>query len=223
MPTLRLRYTYDILWETSQPVELVMEPETLLGDWSMHVNDSPALRAEQFAPTSTHVRGSLGIDITPYLMPGANQIRVELTTNRMDGGLRNPLYLAGDFAVELAPLQLVDRADAGRFDEYEANGLPHFSGVLDYAAEIDVDSVPDGEEILLELGTPMPCEDAFELSLNGGPFHPIPWSPRHVLVPASELRTGANGMRLRVRTSLIRAFEGQRFDITQHAYVDLPE
>jgi hypothetical protein len=223
LPAMRLRYAYGFAYETSAPVELVMEPGSLLGDWSLQINDSPAITAADFAPTETHVRGSLGLDITPWLKAGANQLLIHLTTNRMDGGLRNPLYLAGDFGVALAALRLTERDASGSFEAYEDNGLPHFSGVLDYTAQIHLTDLPSSERVLLELALPAPCEEALELALNGHEFHPLPWSPRHPLVDRSELRVGANDVCLRVRTSLIRAFEGQRFDVTRHAYDDLPE
>jgi hypothetical protein len=41
------------------------------------------------------------------------------------------------------------------------------------------------------------------------------------LVQRNELTPGTNRLRLRVRTNLIRAFEGQRFDTETHAYRDL--
>ncbi|MBT7303624.1 MAG: hypothetical protein HN849_29110, partial [Victivallales bacterium] len=186
-------------------------------------NDSPAFTAADFRPTSTHVRGSLGLDLTPWLQAGVNQLAIHVTTNRLDGGLRNPLYLTGVFGVELAPLRLVDRPKGGHFEAYETNALPHFSGILDYTCEIFLEDLPDGDQILLELHLPCLCEEAIELSLNGNPAHALPWSPRRILVNRSELTPGSNQVRLRVYTNLIRAFEGQRFDLATHAYHDLPE
>ncbi|MBT3289136.1 MAG: hypothetical protein HN380_17455, partial [Victivallales bacterium] len=210
LPTLDLRYSCGFHYATNTPVELVMEPGSLLGDWSLRLNDSPAFTAADFRPTSTHVRGSLGLDLTPWLQAGVNQLAIHVTTNRLDGGLRNPLYLTGVFGVELAPLRLVDRPKGGHFEAYETNALPHFSGILDYTCEIFLEDLPDGDQILLELHLPCLCEEAIELSLNGNPAHALPWSPRRILVNRSELTPGSNQVRLRVYTNLIRAFEGQR-------------
>lgn len=221
LPALSLRYTTEFEYDTESPVELVMEPGSLLGDWSLRLNGSVAWTERDFRPTTTHVRGSLGLDLTPWLQLGNNRLVIELTTNHLDGGLRNPLYLAGDFGVGLAPLRLTERSATGQFDAYEANGLPYFSGVLDYRAIVRLDDLPEAEMVLLELALPVPCEDALEIALNGHGFHAMPWSPRRVLVPRAELRSGENQVRLRVRTSLIRAFEGQRFDLARHAYDEL--
>lgn len=221
LPALRLRYTSEFTLAVESPVELVMEPGSIQGDWSLRLGDSPAWTAADFAPTDSHVRGSLGLDLGPWLHEGTNILTLEVATQNLDGGLRNPLYLYGPFGVELHPLRLVPCPGEGPFEDYEGNALPHFSGTLDYLADIELDPFPEDEEILLELVLPAPCEEALELSLNGHPFHPLPWSPRHALVRRSELVQGINRLRLRVRTTLIRAFEGQCFDPEAHAYREL--
>ena len=55
-------------------------------------------------------------DITQYIKDGSNKIAIHLETDRIDGGLVNPLYLAGDFGVELDPVKLVDFCPAGDFE-----------------------------------------------------------------------------------------------------------
>jgi hypothetical protein len=47
------------------------------------------------------------------------------------------------------------------------------------------------------------------------------WSPRQVCLPATELQTGRNLVRLRVYTSLDRSFEGQWFDPVEHTLRDV--
>ena len=84
------------------------------------------------------MRGSLGVDITALLRPGSNTLRVEITDARPEGGLLNPLYLAGDFGVALNPLRLIERPEMGGFETHEANGLPFYAGVIEYALDFDL-------------------------------------------------------------------------------------
>ena len=128
LPELRVRYRATFEAAYDGPVELVMEPGSIVGAWTVRVNDGPALDEKAFAPTRAHVRGSLGADITRYLRPGKNEIVVELVTDRHDGGLLNPLYLAGEFGVQLDPLAIVKRSEAGAFEAWEANGPPLLRG-----------------------------------------------------------------------------------------------
>src|SRR5690606_613103 len=71
--------------------------------------------------------------------PGRNEIAVELSTDRHDGGLVNPLYLAGQFGVKLNqaphPPTLTPPAEQGSFAAWEENGMPYYAGVVEYTGE----------------------------------------------------------------------------------------
>jgi hypothetical protein len=167
------------------------------------------------------VRGSLGVPIADALRPGPNRLTVTVTTDQLDGGLRNVLYLAGDFGVALDPFGITERALSGHFEAYEANGLPFYAGVIDYGLIFHLDAVPEGELALLAPETETPFHEAAEIAVNGGPVRPVLWEPRQVRVPTAELRVGENRLAVRVTTSLIRAFEGQWFDYEAHRYRDV--
>ncbi len=218
LPTLRARYSATFHNAFDGVMELVMEPGSLVGSWSIWINRAGPFTAADFGPGAAHVRGSLGLPITEHLRPGENTITVEVTTDRTDGGLLNPLYLAGEFGVSLAPLGLAVRKELGVFEDWEANGLPFYAGVVDYAFPFDVPVVPEGDTILLELQTPDPFYDAAEVSVNGSDYFPLLWQPRRVAVPAKMLRAGRNEAVVRVSTTLIRAFEGTWFDDSTHCY-----
>ncbi len=198
-----------------------MEPDSIVGDWSIRVNDSQRITAADFAPTDLHIRGSLAVDITRHLRHGTNMITVDVTTDRHDGGLLNALYLAGGFSVQLDGPTLTRRKPKGQFEAYEANGLPYYAGVVEYEMQAEViDLVPAGP-VLAEFDFGPTFEDTAEVSINGGPWHALPWSPRIVLLDTGELKQGSNAVRVRVYTSLSRVFEGQVFDVQSHAYRDV--
>lgn len=221
MPELRVRYETRFHCAYDGPVELLMEPGSLAGTWSITVNDGAVLRAEDFAPSAAHVRGSLGVDITPHVRAGENALCIDLITERLDGGLRNPLYLCGDFAVDLDPLGLVERQTGGGFETYEANGLPFYAGVVEYERKFFIEEVPPGDSALVELDFEEPFGEACQLSINDGIWHTLPWSPYACTMPTAALKRGDNSLRIRVYTSLIRAFEGQRFNHHTHRQEDV--
>jgi len=223
LPELTVLYEVSFECAYEGPVELVMEPGSLRGDWSICVNEAPPLTAAAFGPTTAHVRGSLGAGITAALQPGANTIRVEVTTDRLDGGLLNPLYLAGSFGVVLAPLGLVAPKVDGAFERYVDNLLPTYAGVVDYTMRFSLPVVPEGHTTLVALETPEPFHEAAEVSINESDTLPVLWEPRQVEVPTSVLRVGENLLRVRVYTTLIRSFEGQWFDYDAHRYRDVQD
>jgi hypothetical protein len=218
LPTLDVQYQCYFASAYAGSVELVMEPGSMGGDWQLQINDSPLIRAADFQETETHVRGSLSLDVTSCLCQGKNIITVSLQTNRPDGGLLNPLYLAGDFGVALEPLRLVERQATGEFEAWERNGLPFYAGVVEYTSEFELEHLPDTDTVLVAVEHGVPFQEASEISINGNPWRPLLWSPYRGLMPTNELREGTNILQTRVYTTLIRAFEGQSFDIGAHAY-----
>lgn len=221
MPRVRVRYACSFLNVYTHPVELVMEPGSIVGDWYIRVNNGDPIHAHAFSETDAHVRGSLSADITRFLRQGMNAITVDLITGRMDGGLRNPLYLAGDFGVYLQPLCLSDRLPVGGFETYEVNGLPFYAGLVTYETHFALEVLPEGDAVLLDLDFGMRFLEACEVSVNGGDWQPCLWSPYAIVVPRRALVPGLNALHIRVYTSLIRSFEGQRFDHEAHRYVDI--
>jgi hypothetical protein len=221
LPPLRVLYCAAFANGYDGPVHLVMEPDSIVGDWSIRANDGEPLGPSAFTPVDMHVRGSLGADLTRHLRPGRNVIQVEVATDRHDGGLVNALYLAGDFAVALDGPSLTHRKPYGEFEAYEANGLPYYAGVAEYEMQVHVEEAPNEQPVLADFEFGPAFEDACEVSVNGGDWHALPWSPRQVLLPAGTLRAGANDLRVRVYTSLGRAFEAQVFDVPSHAYRDI--
>ncbi len=219
MPELTAVYAFDFENRYEGPVELVMEPGSIRGDARVRVNDCRPRAPDDFRPTDAHVRGSLGLDVTRDLAAGRNRVTVEVVTDRPDGGLVNPLYLAGDFGVGLEPLALRPRSADGRLEDYTGNSAPFYSGTVEYRMQATLRGAPRDGSALLELALPPHFEEACEVSLNEHPFRPAPWSPYRILVPAAEIRNGANDVRVRVHTTLARAFDGTRFDAGAHRYV----
>jgi hypothetical protein len=217
--TVRYRLTFENAYDG--PVALVMEPGSLVGAWQLTLNGTDPLRAEDFTPTDHHVRGSLGVDVTDRLVQGENVLHVEVTTDRTDGGLRNPLYLAGDFGVALDPLSLVPPRQEGAFEAYEANGLPFYAGAITYTTTFTLPAGPAGDRVRVAFDYPEPFHEATEVSINGSPFQSVDWTPREVVLPVRFLHAGENTLRTRVLTTLIRSFEGQWFDYEAHRYRDV--
>jgi hypothetical protein len=221
-PEMDIAYTYDFICAYNGPVHLVMEPESIAGTWILTVNGKGDITEKDFTQTGAHVRGSRAADITGLLEQGENRIELKLKAYRHDHGLRNPLYLAGNFGVELSgPPLIVPQKTEGIFEAYRENLLPYFAGEIEYTVETDLDT-PEGE-VLARFDTGGDFHEACEVSLNGGPFRPLLWEPRVLHCTPGILKKGRNKIVIRVATTLIRSFEGQYFDYKEHCYRDVSE
>lgn len=169
-PQLSIAYETSFKLSHNTPVELVIEPESIRGEWQIVINDQFVIKEQDFTISDAHVHGSLGVDITKMLQAGDNHMVIFVRANKPNQCLLNCIYLAGDFGVSLAP-------DCGR----EFN-------------------------------------ETTEITVNDSEFLPVLWQPRVIRIAAKTLRAGTNRMRIKVYTTLIRAFEGAYFDEESHFY-----
>lgn len=220
-PEFHIRYQSSFECDYQGPVQLVLEPGSIVGEWAIYINAHDPIKPASLKPTTAHVRGSLGVDITDLLQQGENTISVEVVTDRSDGGLLNPLYLAGAFGVVLDPLRLTAGKQVGVFEQYEANLLPYYAGVIQYTTRFVLDDIPAADQVLVQFDYGGPFHEATEVSINDSPYQPVVWQPRRVKLSTDYLVAAENILKTKVYTTLIRAFEGQWFDYETHTYRDV--
>jgi hypothetical protein len=220
-PKFHVRYESSFGCDYQGPVQLVMEPGSIVGEWAMFINQRGPIKPASLKPTTAHVRGSQGVDITDLLHQGENTISVEVVTDRSDGGLLNPLYLAGAFGVALNPTRLTPGRQVGTFERYGENLLPYYAGVLQYTTRFVLNDIPAADHVILQFEYDGPFYEATEVSINSSPYQPVVWQPRCIKLATDYLVAGENILKTKVYTTLIRAFEGQWFDYKTHKYRDV--
>lgn len=248
-PPLRARYetTFDCC--AGVPLQLVMQPGSLTGDWCTWVDGSGPYRPGNFSPSLGPVAGCIGMPIACDDQGRSDGDRlhrhvivVEVQADRGEQGLRDSIYIGGDFGVfapepgqrrpgtdgdsaQSPPLLATTRPlpTMGDFGAWEANGLPYYAGAVEYSRRSRLSVGGAGPEVVVQLDLPAGCEDAAEVAFGTGPFRPLPWSPRRTLVPRAELEPGKAGTLVRalVLSTLERAFEGRRFGPREHTYGDV--
>ena len=96
-----------------------------------------------------------------------------------------------------------------------------FAGIVEYETTFTLDTIPDNDQISIELNFENTFLEACEIAINNSEWHPLLWSPYACTIPRANLNTGQNTLQIRVYTSLIRSFEGQRFNHNTHSYEDI--
>lgn len=220
------RYEADFDCDADRELVLAMEPGALEGDATVRVDGVP-LDPSAARPVALGIVGTVG---WPLRLAEGRLHRVSVDFRAASGGdgLVDALYLAGDFSVfasALAPssdgVPLLGALRPPRasveLSELERAGLPHYAGVLECTAPFAASGAPVAGEVEVEVELPAAFEDAVELRIGSGAWHPLPYAPRRALIDAAELE-GATTFTLRVSTSLARAFQGERFDSRARRY-----
>ncbi len=201
---------------------LVMEPGTMRGDWSIQVNEH-TLSEKDFKTRPFYLHTNLAVEVTDFLKKEMNWIRVNIHCEEYFDGLRNPLYLFGDFGVEVKGdySAAVSFRGEGRYGHPLANGLPFYAGDVTYSHDVVLSQAPAGT-VLLDLDEPS-VQDAVRVFVNGKDCGVVSWTPRKLPVPAEYWRQGTNRVELVVSNTLAGLFEGQYFDIEKHKYVQVED
>jgi hypothetical protein len=267
LPEMSVRYETSFECSGAADLSIVMQEGALEGRWALRFDGSGPFGPQHFLARPDVLEDCVGIDVSCPERTGlptrhVHHLTVEALLAPSDGGLRDSIYVAGGFSVFApsrtsagpqavgAPAGAVPLVDVpllaslgapcleGELAAWEANGLPYYAGVVEYArslptagtAEAGGDKVmvqkaeiERGGDLVVEIQLPAGCEEAAEVAFGDGPLRPVPWSPRRVRVPRSELASEPVEVRVRLATALARPFEGRWFDPSSHAYreVDL--
>ncbi|HHX72339.1 MAG TPA: hypothetical protein GX701_05360 [Clostridiales bacterium] len=199
----------------TSPVHLVIEPGALEGKWTLLVNGHRFAK-DNFQTTHFYHNTNLAAEITHTLRDGENELILALETDKFYGGLRNPLYLMGDFAVfrrETGLWHLEPMVKTGPVKNLAACGLPFFAGTVEFTKTVT--DLPVSAQTMA-ISDP-DLESCVTVSVNGHAAGTQAWSPYrfHLSAPASP---GENTVSLTLETTLLGLFEGQYYDKNSGTY-----
>lgn len=215
----RFHFYNELQEGTPGEIYLVMEPGTMLGDWSLCLNGN-VLREQDFVQKDIYLSTNLAVEVGALLVPGYNEILVSMETEVSYGGIRNPLYLCGAFGVfrKGECWSIASLPQMGMIKDMVHSGLPFFAGRVVYERTMehiakDVRQLEIRDEWL---------QDAVTLYINGKAAGSCAWSPYRFAVP-QELLEEDPCLQLAVDTTLLGFFEGQYFDRKLHKCVGIEE
>ncbi len=213
-------YRQEFLCEgVDTPVFLVFEPETFLGEWRIALNGH-LLTEEDFKQKAFYLHTNLAAEVTGLLRAGRNQIEITVRTEVSYGGMRNPVYLFGEFGVEredetwkLTPLKVKCSVE-----HMAEAGLPFYSGEIVFRRRLaPVENIEQPVKLKLDADW---FSDSVRLRVGGYETEPCAWQPYVFEIPGNVLKKEGTDVELAVRTSAIALFEGQRFNRKTHSYED---
>jgi len=137
-----------------------------------------------------------------------------VTARRADGGLRNPLYLHGDMAVQPGR-KIGEPVRSATFGDLAAAGLPYACGTLAWEADVVLPAPPDAAQVALRL--PQLSVDAYEIALDDGSWQAVAWAPRRAVLPAWQ--PGLHRLRVLQHVPLSHCFHGEGWDATVHSVI----
>lgn len=209
-----------LLQDKEQEFYLVMEPETFLGEWQIQIN-SHCFREGDFGQRKLYLPTNLAVDVTNALREGKNQIEVTVQVDVSYGGMRNPIYLFGDFRVNRKGncWNLLPLVKNGRMDNLAESGLPFYYGEITFSKQTPAINYSK-DSVLFQLDAPW-LTDSVRLKIGDYETGPCAWQPYVFEVPGRLFSGGEVVLGIVVKTTAIGLFEGQQFCRETHAYEEI--
>ncbi|GLV54633.1 hypothetical protein KDH_14800 [Dictyobacter sp. S3.2.2.5] len=204
--------------------KLLMDKSAIGGDYTCYLNDHP-ITAQDFTDLSLHGFPQQGCEVGPWLQPGLNRLAVRVEGQRDEDGLRDPLYLSGDFGVSFDPAGTPVIGPIPETGEPKSGiqvGYPYFAGTLCFTREAVLDALPRERTFALAFdGWDQHLHDCVEVLVNGHSLGVCCWSPYHWEGESDILRQGQNEIEVRVTNTLSGMLEGSYFEPATHQIVTI--
>lgn len=200
-----------------EKLELLLDRRAVSGEGKICINGM-ALKPQSFYHRFINDENNRLCLITPYVREGVNEIEVTVTAHRESDGLRDPMYLLGDFGVNERHV-LTEKPKKARFDSRYIEGFPYYSGGMTFSRDFELETERLPEEFEISFDFADKCTDCLEVKINGEnlgvrAYTPYVWNCRRDMV-----RQGKNHLELIRTNTLGNMLDGTYFDYEGHRLV----
>lgn len=218
---IHIKYPLTVYYKTSvqidtvpQKAALALDQRTITGDYEIAVNGH-ALKKEAFEAVFINDQNNRIQDVTEYLKEGENEITVTVTAKHDWDGIRDPLFLVGDFGVEDGKITKMPKKAA--LHKGYIKGFPYYSGEFTFRGTFA--SEPE-KEADLRLSCSDEIHDCLEVIVNGVSLGVRAFSPNTWHVKPGILKK-ENTIEIVYSNTLIHMLEGSYFDYDTHETVKI--
>ena len=215
---IQIKYPIEAYYRTVVRIEdvpktlsVLMDDRTISGSFIMHVNGHKICKGD-FTPIFINDQNNRICPIVSYIKKGENQIDITVTVQKDFDGIRDPLYLLGDFGVEDGCI--VSTPKVGKLGEGYIKGAPFYSGEMRFTTDFSYQGDKTGE-IVIELGGISHFYECMEMKVNGHDLGARVFSPYRFRCRKEWLKK-QNTVELSYRNTLIHMLEGSYFDYETH-------
>ena len=217
-----LSLTYRTAFEVEampEQVELLLDRRAITGSWEMKINGHKVDR-EQFYHRFINDENNRLADITACVKQGKNLLELQVTAYKESDGLRDPVYLLGDFGVS-EEHTLTVRPEEALFDIHYIKGFPYYSGKMTLRQKIVLHPEKLADESILSFDFGDTCPDCLEVRLNGESLGVRAFTPYQWICPKECVRQGENQIEIVRTNTLANMLDGTYFDYEKHRLVQI--
>lgn len=201
---------------------LLMDQRSIRGDYAFYVN-GVQLEKDGWQPVRINDFNNRSYDIAHLTHAGRNEIRIQVTAADGSCGIRDPLYLLGDFSLRELDGTFAIKAPVkkARICSSYVEGYPFYSGTFIFSKEQIFDMTQLEEEFRLEFDFGDILHDCIGVSINGRELGVRAFAPYQWRVKREWLKEKRNHIEIRVTNTLANMLDGTYFDYEAHQLVKI--
>ncbi|MFA9378862.1 MAG: glycosyl hydrolase [Lachnotalea sp.] len=200
---------------------ILMDKGTIHEDFELIINKC-IIRKEDFTSTFVNDQNNIICDISKYITVGINYIEVKVMVTRDSDGIRDPLYLYGDFAVNKdkeGNSYLAKISPMAYFNLNYIEGYPYYSGTFDFETDVNIQDID--KDYLVRFDFENDCHECIEVFINGENVGVKAYTPYVWEVKAQILKKGANKVNFKLTNTLANMLDGTYFDYDSHQLIQI--
>jgi len=203
-------------------IELLMDKGTILQDYVITINGEK-ISSTEWKHRFINDQNNIVKEITSHLKLGVNKIEIEVLATDDSSGIRDPLYLLGDFAVKpdaVCPV-ILPMVTQGIYTDSYIEGLPYYSGTCCLKKQFYVEEDKYLQGSVLEFDFKNSRYDCMEVYINKVSIGVKAFTPYQWEIPKGILKAGENNLELHITNSLANMLDGTYFDYEKHQLVTI--
>lgn len=210
-------------------LSLLMDRETVAGDHEIRVNGT-VIAKEAWRSVWVNDQNNRAADILGLVRAGKNEIEITVQIMQDEDGLRDPIYLWGNFGVgkKDGSMILTKMPEYTEPDRPWYRGFPFYSGEISFEKVFELEELTGEnetgalpEEIPLRLKFSKPVYDCIEVEMNGNPLGVKAYTPYEWMCRRRFLKDGKNRVTVRITNTLANMLDGTYFDYDRHCLVKI--
>ncbi len=203
-------------------VWLLMDTGTITGDYVITLNGHRII-AEDFVSVFVNDQNNMRCNVVPYLRKGKNELFIEVEVKNDSDGVRDPIYLYGDFGVMASEQGMIitKMPDEASYRDTYTEGFPYYSGTTSFETCLNLKESEAAGIGALRFDFGDSRYDCMEVIVNGESIGVKAFTPYTFPVAKNILKTGTNEITLKVTNTLSNMLDGTYFDYKKHALVTI--
>lgn len=205
--------------ENTGKISLLLDKRTITGKHVIYINGT-SIKECEFEAVFINDQNNRICDISKWVIHGKNALEVEVEVTKESDGIRDPLYLCGDFGVN-DKRELIQKPKMAKFSVDFTEGFPYYSGTLTYTKEFTFNWEKQPEVFLLDFDFKDTCLECLEVQVNGHSLGVRAFTPYQWECKREFLVDGLNTIKIIRINTLANMLDGTYFDYDTHKLISI--